>query len=169
MSPSVRATAIPFFIFFEIHPLCLNRRWHISCDDIIIFQPTRCNWCHQRQKINRFSNAAYLCRMPLSLSSSTWFGSALNKRENERPKQQHTKKAETIHIKIINYTRHGYLLLAANVSVCKCDSRPKTAVVLVCLMPMRFAKDKNQRNRGERRVREGRRETMKNYIAAKIQ
>lgn len=44
--------SFPFFI--PIHPLRLNRRWHISWDDIIIFQPTRCNWCHQRQKINRF-------------------------------------------------------------------------------------------------------------------
>lgn len=57
--------------------------------------------------------------------------------------------------------RHGYLLLAANVSVCKCDRRPKTAVVLVrSSLPLCFSLLMAMR---------AQRATMKNYIAAKIQ
>lgn len=54
-----------FSFFIRFHPLRSNQRWHISCDDIIIFQPTCCNWCHQQQKKIKLMNIPFWRRMCL--------------------------------------------------------------------------------------------------------
>lgn len=97
-------------------------------------------------------------------------------RGGETERERKTKKN---HIKIINYKRHGYLLLAVNVSVCKCDSATETAVVrmmLIRLYKCHMQNDdaqtlnaelRNRRKSNEKKTIHG--STKKNDIAAKLQ